>query len=340
MKNKTFLLFLGLLVTAIAVSCDLGWTELTPWSRSQQPQSPHTKVTVVNTNYRGWRGSWVLSNGQSEVVIVPEIGRVMQFRFKDGENPFWQNRKLDGKRPNPQSQDWYNFGGDKTWPAPQLDWKQVTGREWPPPAGFDAMPMKTQLKSNGIKLISTVDPFYGIRTQRLIQLDPEKAIMTISTTYQKIKGAPKEVAIWVITQFQDPTVIYAALPETSIFPEGYNQQSNKLPDDLKVKNGILSLTRSATTSHKIGCDASKLLWVGKKVAMLIDAPRIVGANYPDHGSNAEIYTSANPDDYVELEFLSPLKELQIGESIHFTTTYTLIQRTLVDSEQEVQNFLH
>jgi hypothetical protein len=340
MKNKMLLLSLGVLLIAIAVSCDLPRTELGSRALSQQSSSSRTKITVVKTNYRGWRDSWVLSNGKVEVVVVPQIGRVMQFRLKDGENPFWENRKLDGKLPNPQSQDWQNFGGDKTWPAPQSDWKQVTGREWPPPVGFDAMPMKIELTSNGVKLISAIDPFYGIQTQRLIQLEPEKAVMTISTTYQKLRGKPKEVGIWVITQLQEPTIIYAALPKPSIFPEGYNQQSNKLPADLKVKDGILSLTRSATTSHKIGCDSSKLLWVGKEVAMRIDAPRIVGANYPDHGSSAEIYTNPNPDAYVELEFLSPLKKLQIGKSIHFTTTYTLIQRSLVGSEQEVRKILH
>lgn len=339
MKNKTLLLSLGVLLTAIAVSCDLAWTELSSRALSQQSSSPRTKITVVKTNYRGWRDSWVLSNGKVEVVVVPQIGRVMQFRFKDGENPFWENQQLNGKLSNSRSQGWHNFGGDKTWPAPQSDWKQVTGREWPPPVGFDPMPMKIELKSNGIKLISTIDPFYGIQTERLIQLDPEKAVMTISTTYQKIKGEPKEVAIWVITQLQDPTVIYAALPEPSIFPGGYNQQSNILSNDLKVKDGILSLIRSATVSYKIGCDSRKLLWVGKKVAISIEAPRIVGANYPDHGSSAEIYTNPNPDAYVELEFLSPLKKMQIAESIHFTTTYTLIQRSLVGSELEARKIL-
>jgi len=332
-KHKTLLPSLGVLLTAIGVSCDLAWTALSSQALSQQSSSPRTKITVVKTPYHGWRDAWVLSNGKVEVVVVPQLGRVMQFRFKHGENPFWENRKLDGKSPDPRSQDWHNFGGDKAWPAPQSDWKQVTRRAWPPPVGFDAMPMTIELKNNGVKLISAIDPFYGIQAQRLIQLDPEQAVMTISTTYQKVKGEPQEVGIWVITQLQDPTVIYAALPEPSIFPEGYNQQSNTLPADLKVNNGILSLTRSATTSHKIGCDSSMLLWVGKQVAMRIDAPQIVGANYPDRGSSAEIYTNPNPDAYVELEFLSPLKKMQIAESIHFTTTYTLMQRAVLSRKR-------
>ncbi|MGA7938103.1 MAG: hypothetical protein WCA35_31430 [Kovacikia sp.] len=265
----------------------------------------------------------------------------MQFRFQDGENPFWENPQLPGKAPASKSQQWQNFGGDKTWPAPQSDWLQVTGREWPPPAGFDAMPMQGEAIRNGVKLISSRDRSrsYGIRVERLIQLDPEKAVMTVSTTYQKITGKPQNVAIWVITQLREPIAIYAVLPRPSIFPKGYNQQSNELPVDLKVQRGVLSLSRSATTGHKIGCDSSRLLWVGKKVAMRIDVPRIRGADYPDQGSSAEIYTNPDPDAYVELEFLSPLKELHIGESIHFTTTYTLIRRSTISLETESRKIL-
>jgi hypothetical protein len=60
----------------------------------------HDAVKVTRTNYRGWQNSIILSNPQVEVVIVPAIGRVMQFRFKDVEATFWENRKLDGKPPN------------------------------------------------------------------------------------------------------------------------------------------------------------------------------------------------------------------------------------------------
>src|ERR1044071_7118728 len=52
---------------------------------------------LVRTNYHGWANSILLSNGRVEAVIVPAIGRVMQFRFAGEEDgPFWENRALDG----------------------------------------------------------------------------------------------------------------------------------------------------------------------------------------------------------------------------------------------------
>jgi hypothetical protein len=136
--------------------------------------------------------------------------------------------------------------------------------------------------------------------------------MKVTTTYEKVKGKSKDVSVWIVTQLRDPLAVYAALPQPSIFPEGYNKQSEDLPANLKVDNGLLSLTRDRNKSHKIGCDASTLLWMEEKVAVRIDSPRVSRASYPDNNSSAEIYTNLDPKAYVELEFLSPLKTLRVG----------------------------
>src|SRR5436853_5292704 len=100
------------------------------------------RTSVKRANYHQWPDSLILSNGRVEAVIVPAIGRVMQFRFAGEEDgPFWENRALDGIKPEPESKEWGNFGGDKTWPAPQSDWPKLTSRAWPPPVAFDSMPV-------------------------------------------------------------------------------------------------------------------------------------------------------------------------------------------------------
>ncbi|MBW4563657.1 MAG: DUF4380 domain-containing protein [Mojavia pulchra JT2-VF2] len=334
MKAKRLLLFcFGLFLVVV---CGLEATASIP---SLKASFQTTKVTAVKTNYRGWRDSWVLSNGQVEAVIVPAIGRVMQFRFQNGEDTFWENPKMSGKIPNPTPKKWVNFGGDKTWPAPQSDWKKIMGRLWPPPTGFDSIPVQAKVDGGEVTLIYPIDLLYGIRTFRRIRLHPQQPVMTISTTFEKVKGKPKDVAVWVITQLRDPVAVYAALPQPSIFPQGYNKQSDDLPANLKVENGMLSLTRDPKKSHKLGCDASTLLWVGKKVVVRIDSPRVSGVRYPDQESSAEIYTNSDPEAFVELEFLSPLKTLQIKEKITLTTTYTLLPRTTSNPDQEASQII-
>ncbi|MDZ7957009.1 MAG: hypothetical protein RMY34_03725 [Aulosira sp. DedQUE10] len=335
MTNQLLRLFCAGLLVAVIV----GWKPSPANIPDQKAPSQDAKITVNKTKYQGWKDSLVLSNGEVEAVIVPAVGRVMQFRFKGEENTFWENAKMSGKAPHPTAKEWENFGGDRTWPAPQSDWEKNTGRGWPPPLGFDSIAVQAQVKGNEVTLIYPIDPFYGLRTYRRIRLDAKKAVMTISTTFEKVKGQPKDVSVWVITQLREPVAIYAALPQPSIFPKGYNKQSEQLPASLKVENGIISLTRDPKKSHKIGCDASTLLWVGEKVAVRIDSPRITGVSYPDQESSAEIFTSADPDAFLELEFLSPLKKLKIGQKISLTTTYTLIQRKNAIAEQEARQIL-
>lgn len=294
------------------------------------------KITVTKTNYQGWEDSYILSNSQVEAIIVPEIGRIMQFRFQGGENTFWEDSQLYGKTPNPKSEEWANFGGDKSWSAPQSEWGKITSRSWPPPITFDSVPVKAKLENNELTLISEIDPFYGIRFYRKITLEPNKPIMKITTTFEKVKGDSQEVSVWTITQLNEPVSVYAAIPQNSIFPQGYNKQSDDLPANLKIDNGILSLKRDREKAHKIGSDASTLLWVGENVAIRMDSPRIDKANYPDNNSNSEIYTNYDPKAYVELEFLSPLKTLQLGEKMDLTVTYTLFKTTSENLEEQVR----
>ncbi len=79
--------------------------------------------------------------------------------------------------------------------------------------------------------------------------------------------------------------------------------------------------------------------MGEKVAVRIDSPRVLGLTYPDNNSSAEIYTNEDPKAYVELEFLSPLKILKVGEKMDLTTTYTLIPRISENAEQEARTIL-
>ena len=71
----------------------------------------------------------------------------------------------------------------------------------------------------------------------------------------------------------------------------------------------------------------------------MDSPRIDQEIYPDNNSSAEIYTNYDPKAYVELEFLSPLKTLQVGEKMDLTVTYTLIKTTSENIEEQVRKIL-
>lgn len=297
-------------------------------------------VRLIQTNYHNWPDSILMSNGKVEVVIVPAIGRVMQFKFmREDEGPLWNNQKLAGRATDPNSAEWSNFGGDKTWPAPEADWSKFTNRSWPPPPAFDSMPVHATLGQGMVTLVSPVDPFYGIRTHRQITLVPDKPIMRIETTYEKVEGDPKHVAVWIITQVRNTIGVYLAVPPSSIFPGGCTNQSRKLPPSLRVEKGLLSLARDSKGAFKIGSDADALLWVGEKTALLIESPRTGTGDYPDHGCSAEVYTNPDALPYVEMELLGPLHTMKVGDRIQCSSTYTLFHRAEASSEAEARRIL-
>ena len=298
------------------------------------------RIAIKRATYHQWPESLILGNGQVEAVVVPAIGRVMQFRFAgEDDGPFWENAELFGKSPDPAASTWGNFGGDKTWPAPQGDWPKLTSRAWPPPAAFDSMPVKAQVRGEAIELLSPIDPHYGIRTRRLIKLDAKRPVMTITTTYEKLEGLPVMVAVWTITQLKDPHGVFVPLPKTSVFTDGYAKQSKETPAELKRAGQLLSLTRSATVSTKIGTDADALVWIGEKHVVRIDSPRAANATYPDQGSSAEVYTNLDPLKYVELEMLGPLSQMKAGDRIERTNTYTLLRRREKNAEDEARKII-
>lgn len=299
-------------------------------------------VTIYRTNYHGWADSYVLSNGKVAAVVVPALGRVMQFGYVGEQGVFWENRSLDGRIADGEltvwaSKDWVNFGGDKTWPSPESDWSVFTSRKgWRPPPAFDGWPSGVKIEGKTLTLYSAEDPFFTTIAERRIRLHSSKPQLEITTTYRRTRGEPAVIGIWVITQLKEPAGLYAPVPKKSVFKDGYTVLIPTPPPSLKVENGLLSLVRNPNAPHKIGLDADSLLWVGEKHVLRIDSPRVKGGDYPDKGSSSEIYTAADPLPYIELEMLGPLHELKAGDTIKRSNVYTLSRRTQPTPEAEAR----
>lgn len=299
-------------------------------------------VTIYQTNYHGWPDSYVLSNGEVAAVVVPALGRVMQFGYVGEQGVFWENRSLDGRLADGElpawaAKDWVNFGGDKTWPSPESDWSVFTSRKgWRPPPAFDGWPSGVKIDGKTLTLYTAEDPFFTTTAERRIRLHARRPQLEITTTYRRTRGEPAVIGIWVITQLKEPAGLYAPVPKKSVFADGYTLLIPAPPPSLKFENGLVSLARNPKAPHKIGLDADSLLWVGEKHVLRIDSPRVKGGDYPDKGSSTEIYTAADPLPYIELETLGPLHELKAGDTIKRSNLYTLSRRTQRTPEAEAR----
>jgi len=308
------------------------------------PGSQGTGISVARIGYRGWPDCFLLRNGSVEAVVVPAIGRVMQLRLAgEAAGAFWENRALDGQTHSsvPKQGDpaeWINFGGDKSWPAPQTTWRQQQGRDWPPPAAFDSRPMEAFSCEQGVVLISQVDPGFGIQVVRHVELDRERPVMRIRTEYRKLFGEAVKVGVWTITQMQEPELIGLLLPTHSAFANGYIQLREAQPEKLKIEGRLLSFVRHPGEPAKIGTDSCTLAWVGRHCAVRICAENGPG-EYPDGGCVTQVYTNPDPLNYVELETLGPLATMKAGDRIERSTVYTVLPRSTPDAEAEARKIL-
>lgn len=303
--------------------------------------APAAPATVIKTNYHGWADSYLITNGIAEVVVVPAIGRVMQFGFAGEEGVFWENTNLFGTTLNGTETNWMNFGGDKSWPAPENEWPKFTkSEEWKPPVGFDGLPMIAKAEAGDVYLISQVDPAYGIRIRRRVHLHPRKPVLFVQTTFERLAGEPAKIGVWTVTQFKDPQAIYLPAPPSGLFTtNGYTLINPDRPPGLKNDRGLLWFARNPQSAHKIGSDADAVLWMGEKVACRVDSPRVRKSSYPDNGSSLEVYLNPDPLKYIELETLGPLKLLSPGGAITRVNTYTLHRRAERDAEREARKIL-
>ncbi len=124
---------------------------------------------------------WWLANDGLRLGIVPELGgRLLSLSGKDGRELLWRNDDLltddlrfrDGHLHRPVSGglgDWVNYGGDKTWPAPQ-GWAGADQWAGPPDPVLDsgAYTVTTEERADAavVTLTSGDEPRTGLRLGR------------------------------------------------------------------------------------------------------------------------------------------------------------------------------
>jgi hypothetical protein len=289
-----------------------------------QARGARAEVTVTRIDYHGWQGAYRLANRTVELVFVPQIGRVMRYGIVGGPNVLWENPQLAGKTTDlaAPGKDWANYGGDKLWPAPQARWG------WPPDPTLESAPQTVKVLPNRhLRITGPIGKAQQVRFQREIALDADGTGVTLKNTLCNTSAQRVEWSVWEVAQVDDPTEMRLPLNRAGKFSQGYHifEQQRPAPESLSLEKTLLRLRRNPKQAGKVGSD-SPLGWIEATASGLnfrVSATFAPGKSYPDDGCSLEIYTSDDPNKYVELELLSPLKTLHPNETITFTTHWRL-----------------
>lgn len=280
-----------------------------------------------------------LSDGKSEAIVVPALGRVMCYGLVGGANLSWNSVPAPAK-----PGEWRNWGGDKSWPAPQNRWPLSIGRDWPPHPSWDAEPHRAAvLPNNRLRLTSGVWPRFGCRVIREFRFEPNGDFV-VAQTYEKLSGPPVELAIWNITQVATPDAIFTSANPQSAYNGGFHwlTKPEKSPDVRFVRPDLLRIRSQGAGTSKIGSDAplASVVVVKDGLAWTQKAARPVG-NYPDgaqgSGFPIEIFDlgGTGSGHYMETELLSPLRLFTAGSRWTHSVKWSLhaLNHKAIDSPE-------
>lgn len=297
-------------------------------------QTPDVTIDTVS-NYNSW--VWkaiVMQNGLVTHATIPAIGgRVMQYDL--GSHPsIFVNPSLDllGKTFKPALNDkWYNFGGYKTWPAPQSVWN------WPPPPTLDygsytANSMLQSYDSVSLTVTSPIESWRApnIQFQRRATIYPGTSRVKMEQTIINQGAQPVSWSMWSIVQsivnhsgksdYENFWVYFPINPNSRYGESGvyYSAASNSWKGEVAPGiYGVQCMPAYSSDVKKIYSDSHKG-WIAytdrlDSVVYARTFDIFEGAEYPDNGSRSSVYVSPRYTPvYMEVEVTGSIVELAGG----------------------------
>jgi len=313
------------------------------------------ELSASPVEFHGWN-AYRLANRFISLVAVPDIGgRIMAYDLAD--HPFlFVNPHLAGKLFSAEENQgdgslaaWKNYGGDKTWPAPQ-GWDNDAQWHGPPDPILDTgryavEAFHADAHAATIAMTSPPDPRTGIQITRRFTLKPGSTRVRVDLTFRNISERPVRWSIWDVVQLQaaqtlpdgsqthDPTcTVTTPVNPHSRFARGFHVMFGAADNpQWRVVDGLFRADYQWQIG-KVGLD-STAGWIAfsqasAQAAFVERFTYYPGAEYPDGGATVECWTVgagkvANLDYadsgiyLMETEVLGPLVTIEPGDSTHF-----------------------
>jgi hypothetical protein len=268
-----------------------------------------------------------IDNGHSRVIVATEFGpRVLHYGLDGGDNILGWHPQAEVKT---ELGVWKPYGGHRLWMAPE---------NMPLSYAPDNGPVELKIDGDlAATFTAETEPATGIQKQTTVKLEPAGAGVTLEHRITNRSVQEKELALWALTILRpggeivvpnEPHAPYGAdnlLPVRTITQWSYTDFTD--PRWTFGKESVrLKVDENSGEPQKFGV-LNKQGWAAYEVEGLRFVKRaqyIEGASYPDMNSNFEAYTAGR---FAELETLSPLVNLQPGESASHIETWELSRIT-------------
>jgi hypothetical protein len=264
--------------------------------------------------------AWVLRSPELEARLDPARGRLVHLSTPGGTNLLWTSEDPEGGKGRYGG--WANWGGDKLWPSPQAAWG------WPPPQALDGAPHHARRIGDRIEMESGVCAKTGLQFRRTFEL--RGATLHVRNEMRNRGRRTVEHGIWQIAQIDDPTWVRVPTRKTFGFPKGWRPYPDSASDPRPIveRESCALFVRDSHKSWKIASEAQpyrlEAYWEKHGVLLRLEMEADPKGPFPDGGSPLQVFSSPNPDAYMELEVAGPLSRLRPGARAILSTRLTLV----------------
>jgi hypothetical protein len=289
-------------------------------------------IKYEEINYSTFGKCLKITSKLAEVIVTLEVGpRIISYRLLDGENIFFEDTQrllylntVEMDEIFYKGATWYGLGGHRLWRSPES-----YSTYYP-----EEHPIKYDVTNDVFTFIQPVQEENEVELSIVLQFLNESDLKFEGTITNKSKDK-KQIASWSLSMCKGPGLEIVKLPnnETGFLPQrsyslwGFGAK-NKDPRAFYGNDYFaLRMELGNMNAYKVGMmiNEGKILYLSGKNAYVKRFNRLDNEIYPDNNVNYETYTKHL---FMELETLSPLKELQPNESVTQTEVWSLYK--LVD----------
>ena len=271
-------------------------------------------VTIEKQNFKGWPNSWLMTNGEVELVVTGDIGpRVMRYGFVGGQNFF---KEFEDQMGTTGEDSWVPRGGHRVWIAPEDPVMSYAP---------DNATCKVAVKGGMIEATGPVEKLTGLEKKISIKMQAEGTGVEVTHQIRNAGSKPYRLASWVLTMMAQGGWGIHGFPPRGTHPEVLAPTNplvmwafTHLNDPrwtFTQKYMVLRQDRNNTVPQKLGT-FNPSTWGAYLLNFELFVKRYEAtaevASYPDLGCSYETFTN---EEILELETLGPITTLAPGESV-------------------------
>lgn len=279
-------------------------------------------MQIKQLPHEGWENNLQLANEHAELIVSVDVGpRILSYRTPDGVNVFKNYPEQLGGRGEAE---WKIRGGHRIWIAPEHQELSYIP---------DNVPVKFEMIGpGGIRLENEPVEPWGIRKVLEVSLAGDSSKVTLIHTAVNESNKAVSIATWGLSVMAAGGLEIIPLPELGQHPRDLlpNRVMVAWPytdlSDERWRFGWKFITLRQTSEGvptKLGL-AHTEKWVAylMRDALFIKTfDHVPGELYPDLGCNFETFSN---DEMLEIESLSPLRNLEPGQSVSHTENWYLL----------------